>query len=212
MTGKMIDKIKNALRNELPGNEAHLEMISYARPSADVIRKLGARPKQSAVIILLYEQNGELYFPLIRRPEYDGVHSRQIGLPGGQSEPDDKDLNDTAIRECAEETGALAENIHVLGKLTEIYIPPSNFLVRPVVGYYSPYRKFTADPSEVAEIITVSLKSLLKMPIEMRSMYIRNNPHKTNVACFIIGGHVVWGATAMMLNEFRHIIRSHIAL
>lgn len=203
MIDQIISDIKTALNNPLPGNRSHQKMISYSRPSAEVIRAMDANPKESAVLILLYKFKDRLCFPLILRPEYDGVHSRQIGLPGGQKEKQDKDLIATAIRETNEEIGAKVNQIKVLGALTEIYIPPSNFLVKPVVAFYEPFNEFNPDETEVSRILTSSLNELIDLTIEKREIYIRHQKNKTKISCFIIDEEIVWGATAMILSELR---------
>ena len=206
MTDRIISEIKIALNNPLPGNRAHQEMISYSRPSAEVIRAMDVTPKESAVLVLLYKLNDRLCFPLILRPEYDGVHSRQIGLPGGQKDKQDKDLIDTAIRETFEEIGAKVNHINILGSLTEIYIPPSNFLVKPVVALYEPFKDFVPDKTEVSRILTSSLNELINLNIEKRKVLIRHQKNQTSVSCFIIEEEIVWGATAMILSELRAVI------
>jgi 8-oxo-dGTP pyrophosphatase MutT (NUDIX family) len=206
MIDRIISDIKDVLKNPLPGNRAHKEMISYSRPSTEVIRTLDVSPKESAVLILLYKFSDQLCFPLILRPEYDGVHSRQIGLPGGQKEENDKDLIATAIRETSEEIGAIVKQIEILGSLTEIYIPPSNFLVKPLVAFYDPMSEFKPDKAEVSRILTSSLYELINLNIEIRELYLRNQKHKTQVSCFIIEDEIVWGATAMILSELRALI------
>jgi len=206
MTSQIITKLKLALGRTLPGNRAHQQMISYARPSAEVIREMDVTPKESAVLILLYKKKDQLYFPLIQRSEYDGVHSRQIGLPGGQKEEKDKGLYATAVRETYEEIGAVKNNITILGALSEIYIPPSNFLVKPIVGFYDPSKPFIADKSEVSRILTSSLFELINLKIEKKERYIHKDKFKTPVSCFMIENKIVWGATAMILYEFRTLL------
>jgi 8-oxo-dGTP pyrophosphatase MutT (NUDIX family) len=202
----ILSKLEKVLAGNLPGNRAHQQMISYARPSAEVIRSINVTPKESAVLILLYKKNNRLHFPLILRPEYDGVHSRQVGLPGGQKESEDLNLNATAVRETFEEIGAVEKNIKIIGSLTEIYIPPSNFLVKPVVGIYEPYKTFIPDESEVSQILTSSLHELIDLKIEKKDIYIRKDKTKTTVSCFTIEDKIVWGATAMILYEFRALL------
>lgn len=206
MVDQIINEIKIALDQPLPGNRAHQKMISYARPSAEIIRAMEVTPKESAVLILLYKLNDKLCFPLILRPEYDGVHSRQIGLPGGQKEDQDKDLIATAIRETREEIGADTNQIKILGALSELYIPPSNFLVKPVVAFYDKESEFYPDETEVSRILTSSLNELINLNIEKKEIFIRHQEQPSNVSCFVIDKEIVWGATAMILNELRTLI------
>ena len=209
INNRILFEIESSLNKKLPGNRAHQRMISYARPSAEVIRALNANPKQSAVLILLYQKNNEFYLPLIRRPEYDGVHSRQIGLPGGQKEKSDKNLIETAVRETNEEIGADKKHIRILGSLTEIYIPPSNFLVQPIVGYYSETTKFKPDLREVSKLLSLSLRDLLNSKITQKKIRIRKDENKTSVSCYIVENEIVWGATSMMLNEFKTLLEEN---
>lgn len=209
MNEDLIIALKKALKEELPGNSAHQEMFSYSRPSAEVIRELNVNPRESAVLILLYKENGNWYFPLIKRQEYDGVHSKQIGLPGGQYEEDDKDLEYTSIRETKEELGVDPSKVTILGQLSELYIPPSNFLVKPYIGYLDEVQEFIPDEVEVSKVIITSVSELISLPIEQKSKFVRDGNLKMMVSSFIIEQETVWGATAMMLNEFRMILKKH---
>ena len=140
------------------------------------------------------------------------MHSKQIGLPGGQFEAEDRDLEYTSIRETNEELGVDPDSIKIIGQLSEIYIPPSNFLVKPYVAYMNEFNEFIPDEQEVNRVIKTSLSNLLSLQIEKRDKYIQNGKLKMEVASFIIDQEVVWGATAMMLNEFRTIIKENFSL
>ena len=210
MNENLINRLHSALSLTLPGNRAHQEMISYARPSAEIIRDLKVSPRESAVLILLYQEKGEWYFPLIKRQEYDGVHSKQIGLPGGQYELGDKSLEQTSIRETNEELGVDPSKVKIIGQLSEIYIPPSNFLVKPYIAHLSEFKEFIPDTVEVDRVIKTSLKDLMGYPIEKREKFVQQGKLKLQVSSFIIENEVVWGATAMMLNEFRTLLREKI--
>jgi len=207
MISRFLSDLTDELNKELPGIEAHKEMISISRKSADVIRQLNVNPRESAVLILLYQDDDQWHFPLIKRQEYDGVHSKQIALPGGQVDKDDKDLEATSIRETMEELGVDPSNIEILGSLTEIYIPPSNFLVRPYVGYLNKFTGFEPDIVEVNRVIPTSLPSFIELPIKKMEKYVRDGNITTQVSSFIIDNEVVWGATAMMLNEFKGVLK-----
>jgi 8-oxo-dGTP pyrophosphatase MutT (NUDIX family) len=140
------------------------------------------------------------------RPEYPGVHSGQISLPGGKFEDSDDSLVFTALREAREEIGINPVKVQIIGQLTEMYIPPSNFMVTPIVGYQTSPPRFRADPKEVARIIEVNLVDLL----EKRNIRNKNIRLRTGISIkapvYFIDGNVIWGATAMILSEFREIV------
>lgn len=191
--------------SSLPGIMAH-EALS---PTSHQLRleAMEANPnlRLSAVMILLYNKNQSLHFCLIQRPVYEGVHSRQVALPGGKKEIDDPSLAYTALRETEEEVGISKNGIAVIGELTELYIPPSGFLVHPFIGTCMGDMCFVPDLHEVQEIIEVPLHELLK-PNAIREEKISVNTYmRTNVPCFVFNNKIVWGATAMILNEFREI-------
>jgi len=190
----------------LPGREAQLKMTSLAR--FRMLTRFSPDPdaRQSSVLILLYPEAGKTMTVVIRRPEYDGIHSGQISLPGGKHEDGDESLVYTALREAREEIGIDPARVQIIGRLTELYIPPSNFLVTPVVGYLTSGPVFTADPKEVARIIGIRLDDLLD-PGNIRKKRIKIRAGITfKVPSFFIDGTIIWGATAMILNEFREIV------
>lgn len=210
MDSRLVKELQIALTNTLPGNRAHQEMISYARPSAEIVRALDVKPRQSAVLLLLYQEDEEWYFPLIKRQAYNGVHSKQISLPGGQVDEGDRDLAFTSLRETHEEIGVAPERVTLIGQLSEIYIPPSNFLVTPFVGFLNTQTEFVREEKEVNRIIKTSVQELIDTSIEKREKFVRDGNLRMEVSSFIIDNEVVWGATAMMLNEFRTLLKEEI--
>jgi len=171
----------------------------------------GLTPRQSAVLILLYPlslDNSDLawHFPLMRRVEYPGVHSGQISLPGGQSEPGET-WEQTALRETCEEVG-VCDGIEVLGPLTPIYVPPSNFQIHPFVGACMQRPTFKIDPLEVADLMEIPLHLLLD---EARKRHDEREfvpGHRAQLPYYWLGESVVWGATAIILSEFEHRLRA----
>lgn len=163
--------------------------------------------RESAVLMLLYPMDGELHLPLILRNVYPGVHSGQIGLPGGRVEEFDTELVDTALRETEEEVGVPRAEIQVLGRLSQLYIPPSNFLVHPFIGYSTSRPNFVPDHTEVQQVIETRLNDFLDEKNIDETVVEVGGGMKMKVPRFLINGHTVWGATAMMMAEFAAIMR-----
>jgi 8-oxo-dGTP pyrophosphatase MutT (NUDIX family) len=154
----------------------------------------------------LYEENGFIKFPLTKRPEYVGAHGGQISLPGGKAEPGEDSIQ-TALRECHEEIGVEAQNITVLGKLSNFFVIPSNYVVTPIVGCISPKPDFKPDPYEVSRIFEASIQNLIAEDAIKEKEILAAGKYRMKAPHFEIENEVVWGATAMMLNEFRVILR-----
>lgn len=168
--------------------------------------------KKAAVIAALYEDDNKVRLILILRNTYNGVHSNQIGFPGGSVEDYDKTLFDTAIRETYEEIGVRVQKNELIRELHEIYIPPSNFNVYPFLVILNHPPSFVKDDKEVKEVITIDLESLLNckitqtqipIPAKLNELSIQND---VEVPAFKLAGYNVWGATAMMLSEIRDLI------
>lgn len=169
--------------------------------------------KKAAVTAALYaDDNNLVRLILILRNTYNGVHSNQIGFPGGRVEEDDKTLFDTAIRETFEEIGIAVEKNELIRELKEIYIPPSNFNVYPFLVLLNHPPSFVKDDKEVKEIITIDLDSLLNCKITQTLIPVPTKLNELNtqndvlVPAFKLAGYNVWGATAMMLSEIRDLI------
>lgn len=198
----ILKKIEHELQNKLPGNKAHEIMSPSFRPK----NENKTPPKKSSVLILLYPKDNNIYTVLIKRGEDGGVHSGQIALPGGRYEEEDNNLIQTAIRETYEEIGVLPEKVHVLGKLTSLYVSPSNYCVLPVVGILKEAPKYSPNPREVQEVIEISITELFN-PQNLKEKNIKlNNSFQIKAPCFEINKHQVWGATAMILNELKEIL------
>lgn len=205
-----IHQLSSLLSAPLPGEQAQLMMAPPGRP--DMRKSLDSSPtppRQSATLCLLYPERNNVHFVLIQRPAYNGVHGNQISFPGGKKEKQDTHLLDTALRETQEEIGVQSELIEVIGRLSPLYIPPSRFMVSPFVGFCSSKPVFQADPFEVKEILEIPLAFLVDESFQTEELiYIKSRNLKFKTPCFKFNERIVWGATAMMLNELATILRA----
>ena len=162
--------------------------------------------RKAGVLILFYLKESKIFIPFIKRNEYPGVHSGQVSFPGGGWETGDADIVSTALRETEEEIGVSRSLIKPVGCLSELFIPPSNFLVTPVIGYMTVTPAFHPDPEEVDRVLEVPLDDLLSPDaIQQKDITIFPDVH-LKVPCFYCESHVIWGATAMMLCELVDLI------
>lgn len=199
-------KLSERLLQPLPGGDAH--ELFRAHPVGDVKplfdHKLPPRP--GGVIILLYEEEGRIRFPLTKRPEYTGAHSGQVSLPGGKAEPGE-DAIATALRECEEEIGIDRNQVSVIGTLSDFFVMPSNFMVTPVIATIDANIAFKPDTREVVKILSADLEDILKDDAMKQKEILAAGRFRMNAPHFVIEDEVVWGATAMMVNEFRMVLR-----
>lgn len=205
---ELIDSIKERMSFTLPGQIAQAEMLHLGRFENPVVPE---KYKKASVLILLFQKKDTWYTVLMKRTSRfkNDKHKGQISFPGGQAEPFDVDKAATALRETEEEIGVPASDITILGGLTDLYIPVSNFLVNPYVGYYEGEPDFRPEKNEVAEIIQVPLSELLNDSIrKIKDLDLPNGFTLENVPYFDIENHVVWGATSMILSEFIHVLKA----
>jgi 8-oxo-dGTP pyrophosphatase MutT (NUDIX family) len=201
-----IQKLSSRLNEPLPGMQAHLKMAPYKRLFLDYPDVNAMNPKIGSVLILLYPSDADFSLVFIKRTEYKGVHSGQISFPGGKFEPADINLQTTALRETQEETGANENDITILGNLSNLYIPPSNFLVTPFVGYTAQRPQFNPDAREVEFIIEVKLSEFIRALDNISEKPIKTTYNSfINAPFFDINGYHVWGATGMISGEFAEI-------
>ena len=163
-------------------------------------------PRLGAVLMLLYEKERQIHLVLTRRRDDLQAHAGQISLPGGRRESREA-LQHTALRETREEVGVLPAAITVLGRLTPLYIYPSDFEVHPFVGWYDGVPAFRPQPAEVAEIIETPLAALFDEQTRREEMW-EWRDGALHVPFYQIGEHKVWGATAMMLSDFVERVRA----
>lgn len=207
MSKYSISKIQSLLNDfPLPGEKAQLEMFTKGRKlRSDAVQHKG-QYRKSAVAIVLFKKVETLQCVLIQRPKYNGIHSNQVAFPGGKMEDFDTNLKATALRECIEETGLDKQYFRYLGRLSHLFIPVSKFIVHPFVFHYSTLPIFNPDVREVQEIFSFPIKQLWsKNVIQYTNINMQNNITLKDVPYFAINNKIVWGATAIILNEFKHI-------
>lgn len=206
---ELVNKLEPRLKLPLPGALAH-EPIR-AVPAGGIAPNFEHKvpPKPGSVLILLYPENGRIKFPLTKRQTYAGAHSDQVSLPGGKTEPGEVYL-ETAIREAEEEIGIDRTQVSVIGALSNFFVIPSNFMIVPVVAFCLVKPVFKPDPFEVARIITGDLQDLISDEAVREKEILAAGKYRMNAHYFDIENEVVWGATAMILNEFRLVLREFV--
>jgi 8-oxo-dGTP pyrophosphatase MutT (NUDIX family) len=197
--------LKQRLTHALPGQLAHQLMMATTRYNTNI--SPNAKTKRSAVLILFYIAQNQLHTTMILRPPYDGAHGGQMAFPGGQHEKTDENLVRTALREAQEEIGIRTQDVHVLGQLTEIFIPVSNYHVLPVLGIYPHRPDFFPDPKEVAEIVEIPLADILN-PNLVGQEQLNIRGLEINAPTYYFAGQKIWGATAMIIAELKMILET----
>jgi 8-oxo-dGTP pyrophosphatase MutT (NUDIX family) len=201
-----IETLTARLSKPLPGEKAHEPM--RATPTGTIKPRFEFKnlPKPGSVLILLYPDEGRIKFPLTKRPEYIGAHGGQVSLPGGKAE-EGESPEQTALREAEEEVGVHSSNIRTIGRLSTFFVIPSNFMVTPVVAVQSTRPTFTPDPVEVVKILEGSVEELIREDAVHVKEILAARTFPMMAPHFLVEDEVVWGATAMMLNEFRTILK-----
>jgi 8-oxo-dGTP pyrophosphatase MutT (NUDIX family) len=201
----LVDRLQIRLKNELPGAKAHEQMRAVPTGNLKPIFDHKLSPKPGGVLILLYEENGILKFPLIKRPVYVGAHSGQISLPGGKCEHGEDGIQ-AALREAEEEIGIERSLVQIAGTLSNFFVMPSNFIITPVIGVIYQHPAFKPDAFEVDKILIATLADIIREDAIKKKNIIAAGQFEMNAPHFEIESEIVWGATAMMLNEFRVVI------
>ena len=207
---KFPDELRSALKAPLPGLEIQLQMMndSMGKIRKEASLQMNEGAKKAAVFLLLYQKMDQWFTVLMQRPESPYAHSKQISFPGGRFEKQDTSLLDTALRETHEEFGISPSAIQPLGALSDLYIPVSNFWVQPYVGYMDSEPQFQIDPIEVASLIEVPLSQFLNSKTRTRKdIPTRQGLILKQMPCFVVDDKIIWGATAMILHEFLHILQ-----
>ena len=202
---RFITQLKITINKDLPGEESHQKMrVIYDQSIELPFSKINSIP--AAVLILLYLADNEIYFFLTKRTDELKHHKGQISLPGGTQEGNEK-LIDTALRETQEEIGINKTSISIIGTITPLFVPVTGFMIYPFIGYSLNKLDPKPDPVEVATIFSVNISDLLNK--ENRTTEQRNiRGYDVQVPYFKLNDYQVWGATSMILSEFKDLIKS----
>lgn len=202
-----LTSFRQTLEFGLPGEDAHQLLMPLKRPLSSAAKARTNDYRESAVGIVLHPYQNSIHCILIRRPSYEGAHSGQISFPGGKRDADDIDLEFTARRECLEEIALPHQHAELIHPLTEVFIPVSKFSVQPYIFFTDNLPELRPDEREVEEIISFDLFELTRHDaIPTTSIPINAGFTMKDVPYFDIHGHVVWGATAMMLAEMKVLL------
>ena len=214
---KLINKLRDSLAKELPGIKSwermavksqegnSIESESLQKYSKWLNEEKLSVMKTAAVLIGFFEKGNNWYFPLIKRPMHEKNHPGQIALPGGARE-NNETLEETALREAFEEVGIIPNNVEIIGKLTPLPVPVSNYLIYPFVGIINKEPEWKINKDEVAELIILKLDDL----IEADDGYSENwdlRGNKVKVPVFKLSDKTIWGATATVLCEMLDLIK-----
>ena len=195
-----ISHLEQQLQKPLPGITAQFKMAATDRPIMHMPIREDVR--SAAVLLTLFIKNGKWHTILMKRKSHPkDRHSGQISFPGGKQEVGEK-LSFTALRESHEEVGTPTE-LQLLGPLTQLHIPISNFMVHPFVAFLDQNVQLRPQITEVDQIFEVPLDALFD-PNTRKNTDLRapEGLLLKNVPYFNIQNQLVWGATAMILNEF----------
>lgn len=201
------DQINLLKTKPLGGLESQFKLVPELRIKISEEKIKNSNPRKAAVMALFYpDEQNKTTFLLTQRASYNGTHSAQISFPGGKYDQEDDNMQQTALRELEEEVGVFRNSVEVIRQLSDTYIPPSNFMVTPFIGFLDEKPSLTPN-EEVAKLIEIEAAALLNeeniSSIVMETSYMK----EIEVPCFKFYDHVVWGATAMMLSEIKDLMK-----
>jgi len=204
-----LDAVVKIKHLELFGELSHAKMSPPYR--LELAKKMQAKAKSAkkAGVLALFYPNADFNtnFVLILRKTYKGVHSAQVGFPGGKYEEGDNDLMTTAMRETEEEVGVPTSILNIIKPMSPLYIPPSNFIVHPFLAVSECKPLFRKQEDEVEDIIEVSLLDFLNDRNVLMTRVPTSYNVEVEVPAFKLNDHIVWGATAMMLSELKDLLK-----
>jgi 8-oxo-dGTP pyrophosphatase MutT (NUDIX family) len=200
----LADRLRERLAQDLPGADAQADMAPRYDARRESLSVRGRDCREAGVLALLYP-NEEPHLVLTVRRDDLPDHPGQISFPGGQREPGET-LPETALREAQEEVDLPPSDVHLVGALTPLFVPPSNFCVHPFVGVTSEIPVLTPTDREVGDILHIPVRTLLLPDTRVVDTWTLHG-REIDVPYYRVGEHVVWGATAMMLAELLFCLR-----
>ncbi|WP_411894413.1 NUDIX hydrolase [Winogradskyella sp. A2] len=204
-----LDAVVKIKHLELFGEISHAKMSPPYRQELAKRMQANAKSAKKAGVLALFYPNAdfETNFVLILRKTYEGVHSAQVGFPGGKFEEGDNNLMTTAKRETEEEVGVPISKLNIIKPMSPLYIPPSNFLVHPFLAVAQDIPRFKKQEDEVEDIIEVALIDFLNEKNTLTTRVPTSYNVEVEVPAFKLNDHIVWGATAMMLSELKDLLK-----
>ena len=199
-----IESLTKRLRRDLPGKSAQRKMMITPNRFPKENQENDGIP--ASILLLLYPLEEKWFFFLTKRSQNVEHHKGQISFPGGVVKKNESKMN-AAIRETNEEIGVDKDLIKIIGSLTPFYIPVSNFHISPYVGWTEEKPHTKVQDAEVKRVFSVSINDLvLEKNLKTKKDFFSNKSVK--VPYFDLNGETVWGATSMILSEFKFILRN----
>ena len=209
MTEEFIAELHTALPNRKGGLEAQLLMAPSFREEELIKRDPEVTSKKSAVLVLLNPYSSKLSLIITKRSSKLNSHRGQVSFPGGKVDETDKNITETALRETDEEIGIQAKDIQVIGYLTKLYVPPSNFDITPVVAILKKAPDYAINDDEVESVVEVPIQDLLDNSNILEKPFFKTSSGIDRVAPYYdVMGLEIWGATAMIISEFIALIKN----
>jgi 8-oxo-dGTP pyrophosphatase MutT (NUDIX family) len=204
-----IDLVRLRLLAPLPGEAAQYLMAPKVRKRKAEYLALHPEYRLSSILILLFpDQADNLCTVFIERPVNETIHSGQIAFPGGKKDPSDISLAQTALRETYEEIGIAPESIELIGELSSLFIPASNFLVHPHIGVFSTIPEFRPNPAEVQSLIQIKVSEVLSLKQQTKEF--TTSYGTLEAPFFTLHDKTLWGATAMIVSEFMELMGGNV--
>ena len=198
-----IKSLEKILSSKLPGEKAH-DIMRTGPKFTKPLEYMKKKAIPSAVLILLFPNSNTFNFILTLRSKKVETHKGQISLPGGAQEQNES-LEKTALRETEEEIGVSPETVELIGRLSTLYVPFSGFDIHPYVGWATEMPEMNISVEEVDKIISVPVTELIDSNnLRIKNTSLRGIPVK--MPYFNLKNEIVWGATSMILSEFKQLI------